>query len=164
MDKMNNNVKDAKISILLKFKEVSGPPPFVVSQNLAIAKSTVYNDFDSLTACCFNPVKPSFVYTHRYFKSGTPSKNSTLSKENPIGVNIVHCKGMHDPKPMKLQLNRGAEALSGDALDSHTIGSVALDKYNNIWLVTGSNLLIKYKIRGQSPHARKVIFFSDVRP
>jgi hypothetical protein len=159
MDNMNRKVKDGKISSLLKCKEVSGPPPLVVSQNLAITKSTVYNDFDSLTACCFNPVKPSFVYTHRYFKPGTLGNNSTLSKENPIGVNIVHCKGIHDPKPMKLQLDRGAEALSGDALDSHTIGSVALDKYNNIWLVTGSNLLIKYKIRGQNPHARKVIFF-----
>jgi hypothetical protein len=159
MDNMNRKVKDGKISSLLKCKEVLGPPPLVVSQNLAITKSLVYNDFDSLTACCFNPVKPSFVYTHRYFKLGTLGNNSTPSKENPIGVNIVHCKGIHDPKPMKLQLDRGAEALSGDALDSHTIGSVALDKYNNIWLVTGSNLLIKYKIRGQSPHARKVIFF-----
>jgi hypothetical protein len=159
MDRMPIKVKDAKISSLLKCTEVSGPPPMVVSQNLAISKSTVYNHFDSLTACCFNPVKASFVYTHRYFKPGTLGDNSTLSKENPIGVNIVHCKGIHDPKPMKLQLDRGAEALSGDPLDSHTIGSVALDKYNNVWLVTGSNLLIKYKIRGQSPHARKVIIF-----
>ena len=151
--------KDAKIPALLKCKGVPEPLLVVVNQKLAITKSTVYGDCSSLTACCFNPVRASFVYTHRYFKPDILWNDPTLQKENPIGVNIVDCKGTPDHKPMRLQLDRGAEALSGDPSDSHTIGSVALDKYNNIWLVTGSNLLIKYKIRGQTPYARKVMIF-----